>query len=127
MLIKIIGLGLLGAIAALVLRGTKPEFGKFVTIATGLVIIIIIINSLSDVIVVFNKIGSVTKLDISLFTGILKIIGIGYFTEYSSNICEDLECKSIADKIQLAGKITIFLLSLPIITGLLNVVIKMLD
>lgn len=127
MLLKIICLGVLGSITALILKVTKPEFSKFLVIATGIVIIIIVVNSLSEVILTFNKIGNETKLDLGLFTGILKIIGIGYFTEYSASICEDLECKSIADKIQLAGKITIFLTSLPMITGLLNVVIKMLS
>ena len=127
MLLKIIAIGVIGAIISITIKTVNKEFSKFIVIATGILILIIIVNSLGDVIVAFNSITKVTKLDLSLFTGLLKIVGIGYFTEYSANICEDLECKSIANKIQLAGKITIFLMSLPILKSLLSVIIKILN
>ena len=40
---------------------------------------------------------------------ILKVLGISYITEFASAICQDAGEKSIAGKIELAGKVAIFL------------------
>ena len=52
----------------------------------------------------------------------LKIIGIGYLTEYSSSLANDAGCPSIAQKLQFGGKIVIFLMSISIVTSLIDVV-----
>ena len=57
-----------------------------------------------------------------LFSGMLKIIGIGYLTEFSANLCDDYGYLSIGKKIQLGGKITIFLMAIPIIGSLVEII-----
>ena len=107
-IIKVIGIGLIGAIAAMMLRNTRSEYAPMAVIATGIVILVIVISALTDVIVAFEEIVDKTGLNRSLFSSLLKIIGIGYLTEYSVSLCNDLDCASIGKKISLAGKITIF-------------------
>ena len=53
---------------------------------------------------------------------LLKIVGVGYLTEFGAGILTDFGSASIADKVSLAGKITILLLSLPVVESLLNLV-----
>ena len=108
-IIKVIGVGIIGGVAALILRGTRSEYAPLAVIAAGIVILILTLNALSDVIVAFEEIVDKTNLDRSLFSSLLKIIGIGYLTEYSVSICN-------------AGKITIFLSAFPIITALIRVI-----
>ncbi|MEG2413875.1 MAG: SpoIIIAC/SpoIIIAD family protein [Clostridia bacterium] len=119
---KIIGVALVGAICSLVLKNTHSQYALLVTLATGLVILIICVNSLNGVILAFQEIVDKTGVDQKLFAQLLKIIGIGYLTEYSASICADLECGSIGKKLGFAGKITIFIMSLPIVKGLVEVV-----
>ncbi|MDR1906552.1 MAG: stage III sporulation protein AD [Clostridiales bacterium] len=119
---KIIGVGIIGAVISVFLKESKPEFVIFAVMTAGVTILIIVLNSLTDVIDAFNVIVNKTNIDESLFSGILKIIGIGYIAEYSAEICGDMNCASIAGKIQLAGKITIFLMALPIMTAFIDVI-----
>ena len=51
---------------------------------------------------------------------ILKALGIAYITEFTSELCLDAGEKSIAGKVELAGKIVIFFLALPVFTSLLE-------
>ncbi|MDR3263529.1 MAG: stage III sporulation protein AD [Clostridiales bacterium] len=119
---KIIGVGIIGAVISVFLKDGKPEFVIFTVMATGIIILIFILHSLTDVIDAFNSIVIKTNIDEKLFSGILKIIGIGYITEYSSEICSDMNCGSISSKIQLAGKITIFLMALPVMTAFIDII-----
>ena len=121
-IVKVIGIGLIGAIAALLLRNARSEYAPMAVIAAGIVILIITLSALSDVIVAFEEIVDKTGLDRSLFSSLLKIIGIGYLTEYSVSLCNDLDCASIGKKISLAGKITIFLTAMPIVTALIKAI-----
>ena len=91
-------------------------------IAAGIVILIITLSALSEVIVAFEEIVDKTGLNRALFSSLLKIIGIGYLTEYSVSLCNDLDCASIGKKISLAGKITIFLTAMPIVTSLIKAI-----
>ncbi|MDE6550194.1 MAG: hypothetical protein K2M44_01670 [Clostridia bacterium] len=119
---KVIGIGILGAIVALMLKNTQSSYAILAVIATGIVILIIAVNALGQVIVAFEEIVDKTNLSSALFATLLKIIGIGYLTEYSVNLCNDMECASIGKKISFAGKITIFLMAMPIVTALIKTV-----
>jgi stage III sporulation protein AD len=70
----------------------------------------------------FYNLTDKSGIDDKLFGTILKIIGIGYVTEYSASICSDFNSNSLGSKIQLAGKITIFLMALPVITSLIDLI-----
>ncbi|MDE5617915.1 MAG: hypothetical protein K2I79_00320 [Clostridia bacterium] len=119
---KVIGIGILGAIVTLMLKNTQSSYAVLAVIATGIVILIIVINALGQVIVAFEEIVDKTNLNSTLFATLLKIIGIGYLTEYSVNLCNDLDCTSIGKKISLAGKITIFMMAMPIVTAIIKTV-----
>ncbi len=88
---KVIGIGILGAIVAVMLKNTQSSYAVLAVIATGIVILIIAVNALGQVIVAFEEIVDKTNLSSALFATLLKIIGIGYLTEYSVNLCNDME------------------------------------
>ena len=54
------------------------------------------------------------------FPVILKVLVIAYATEFTSALCEDAGEKSIGTKVELAGKICIFFVAIPVFTSLLN-------
>ena len=116
------GIALIGVIVVILLKSAKPEFAIFATIATGVIMLIVLSTSLSQVISAFDKIVEKSGVDEGVFSAVLKIIGIGYLTEYSSSIATDAGCPSIAQKLQFGGKIVIFLTSISIVTSLIDVV-----
>ncbi len=121
-IIRVLGVGLVGVITAGLVKRDKPEFFLFITMATGIIILTLILDSLTDLITVFSTLIDESGIDGNLFSGVLKIIGIGYLTEYSASICNDYGAASVANKLQLAGKVTIFLMSVPVINALINTI-----
>ena len=121
-IIKIIGVAFLTALATILLRQTKPELSFAVTVTGIIVIFMLIADSLENTLSIFRKIAKITGVENGLVKTLLKIVGVGYLTEFGAGILNDFGSNSIADKVVLAGKITIVVLSLPILEGLLTMV-----
>ena len=122
MIFKLVGIAIIGVIVVWLLKTAKPEFAVFATIATGVVMVVTMLSSLQSVILAFDGIVKKSGIDDGIFTAVLKIIGIGYLTEYSASVATDAGCASIAQKLQFGGKIVIFLMSISIVTALVDVV-----
>lgn len=125
MIFKIIGIGIIGTIIVGLLKGLKSELAVYASVATCIIILINVLSGFVSVIDTFNGIIDKTGIDSGLFSGVLKIIGVGYVTEYSAEICRDSGGESIASKITLGGKIAIFLLALPILNKLIEIVVAL--
>lgn len=127
MIVKLIGIALIGIVAVSLLRSAKPEFAVFAAIGTGIVMVITMISSLQSAILAFDDLVEKSGMDDRVFSAVLKIIGIGYLTEYSASIATDAGCASIAQKLQFGGKIVIFLMSISVVTALVDVVSGLLE
>ncbi len=119
---KIIGVAFVTAIAVLLLRGTKPELSFAVTVTGIIVILLFIADSLESTLTIFQTITNLTGMENGLMKTLLKIVGVGYLTEFGAGILTDFGSGAIADKVVLGGKIAIVALSLPVIENLLVLV-----
>ena len=126
-LVKIIGVGLVTAVAALLLRSAKPELSFAVTLAGCVIILLFSVDLLGDTFGIFQEIGAATGIDSSLIKIVIKIIAIGYLVEFAAGIVEDFGSKSVADKLVLAGKVIIFTVSVPIIRSMISLVASFLE
>lgn len=126
-LAKLIGIALIGVVAVSLLKTTKSEFAVFAVIATGVVMLVTMMSALREVLLSFDELVEKSGVDDAVFTAVLKIIGVGYLTEYSASIAEDARCASIARKLQFGGKVVIFLMSISIVTALVDVVGGLVD
>lgn len=121
-IIKIIGVGFITAISSVLLKTTKPELSFAVTVTGVIIILLFIVDSMQKTFALFVLLGEKTGLKNELIKILLKIVGIGYLTEFGAGILTDFGSSAVADKIILAGKITIVLLSLPIIQSVLTLI-----
>ena len=69
-----------------------------------------------------SEIASMSGMKNDLIKLLLKIVGVGYITEFAAGILNDFGSAALADKVALSGKIAIVLMSLPIIENLLELV-----
>ena len=119
---RIIGVAFVTTISSVILRVTKPELAFSVTITGILIILMYAVDAMQGVLTIFNTLAVKTGVDNSLIKLLLKIVGVGYLTEFSAGIISDFGSQSVADKVSICGKITIVLMSLPIFESLLALV-----
>ncbi|HWR61015.1 MAG TPA: stage III sporulation protein AD [Clostridia bacterium] len=123
-IMRIVAVGIVAAVLALLLREEKPEIAVLVSIVTGLVIFIFIIGKLNSVLTVLKYFAGKANIDVLYFSTILKVIAIAYITEFGAQICRDAGEGTIASKIELAGKVLIMVLAIPILAALMDIMIK---
>lgn len=126
-LFRIIGIALVTAITVIILKAVKPELA-FAAMLTGIIVLLFAaLDLLENTFSVFSELAELTGIDNSLVKILLKIVGVGYLTEFSSDLLTDFGSASLAAKVELCGKITIFALSLPILRALLSLLSQFLS
>ncbi|NLM42470.1 MAG: stage III sporulation protein AD [Clostridiales bacterium] len=123
-IMQIVALGIIGAIMATILKEYKPEYAIQLSIVAGLVIFISILGKFNQVLEVLKGYAIKADIDILYFSTILKIVGIAYITEFGAQICRDAGESSIATKVELAGKVLIMAIAVPIYAALFDIILK---
>ncbi len=119
---KICIIAIISVIVILTIKPQMANMSVMITIVSGVIMFMMIIPTLEEVISSILDIVSILDIGIEHIGVILKIIGISYICEFSSQICIDAGESAIASKIELAGKILIMFISIPIITRLLSLI-----
>ncbi|MBA9088419.1 stage III sporulation protein AD [Fontibacillus solani] len=125
-MIQIVGLGLVATVLILVIKEQKPIFAFLIAASTGILIFLYIIGKIGGIIEVLEQLAESSGIQMIYLKTILKIIGIAYIAEFGAQIVRDAGQESIASKIELAGKVLIMVLAIPIISIIIETVLKLL-
>lgn len=125
-IVKIIGAGLIALIIIIILKQYKPEFVIYVSLIAGVLIITMILGKIFAIIELLSNLSSKTALNNQFLGLLIKITGIAFLTEFAVSICKDSGETAIANKMDMGGKVIIISMSIPIISGLLETIIKVL-
>ncbi|NGQ94717.1 stage III sporulation protein AD [Brevibacillus sp. SYP-B805] len=125
-IVQIVGLGLVATILALVIKEQKPIFAFLLAIASGAIIFYFLIDKIAVVIRVLERLAVQADLNMVFLETILKIIGIAYIAEFGAQMTRDAGQGAIASKIELAGKVLILVMAVPIIQIIIETVIGLL-
>ena len=115
-------LGVTGILLAAQLKQEKSEVAIYLSIAISLLIFFGILDSLKVLVVTVREISSYIQIDTSYILTLMKMLGITYIAEFSSGLCKDAGYAAIAGQIEMFGKLTILVLSLPILLALLRTI-----
>ncbi len=125
-IVKVIGIAMLGMICAGLLKEIKPSLAVFCSIITGLVILFSLSSELNYLVTSILNIANVAGVDNTLLVTIVKIIGVGYITEFTATLSDDYGMPSISKKVLLGGKILIAVMALPIISNIIESIANLL-
>lgn len=118
---RIVGVGFVTAVAAIVLKQTKPELAFAVTVTGIILILAFVADMLKDTLAALDSVAKTAGVESGLIKTLLKIVGIGYLTEFAAGILNDFGAASLADKVVLGGKLTVLAVSFPLIGKVLSV------
>ena len=119
-IVRIAALGIVGALLGILLKGQKKEYELFVTLGVSLCIFYFIISKLELVLAVINWMQEYVELDTGYIAILVKMIGITYVSEFSANLCRDAGYQAVAGQIEMFGKLSILVISMPVLLVLLE-------
>lgn len=125
-IIKLIGIGLIALVVIIIVKQYKPEFAIYVSLAAGILILSITFSTISQIINVIQGFSQKVSISNTFIVILLKITGIAILAEFATSICKDAGETAIATKIDIGSKVMIIATSIPIISSLLEVILKVL-
>ncbi|MGM9927362.1 MAG: stage III sporulation protein AD [Bacillus sp. (in: firmicutes)] len=123
---KIVGIALLATFLATILKEQKPNFAFLLVIFVGCSVFLLLADQIYGIITMLQAIGQKANVNSVYLETILKIIGIAYIAEFASQITKDAGQGTLASKIELAGKILILAMAIPILTILIETILNLL-
>ena len=122
MIFRIIVIALMGVILAMFLKTQKPEYSVFLSLCIAALILFCVLGLFTSAKEQLSSLSSYLTQDNQYFGLLFKMIGITYLSEFCSGICKDAGYQAIAAQIEMFGKLTILVLSLPILLALLRTI-----
>lgn len=124
---KVIGIGLIGGFLSIAVKQYRREFSVLIGAATSIAVLWGIADMLREVIDAFWSLTEQSGIDAKYFVIVIKVVGVAYITQFAAEILRDGGENASALKVELAGKVFILGLTLPILTSFLEVCINALD
>ena len=125
-IIKIIGVGLISLIIIIIIRQYKPEFTLYVSLLAGAIILLFLMDKISGIVDLLTSLSNKASINNEFLKLLIKITGIAFLTEFAVSICKDTGESAIANKVDMGGKVIIVSMSIPIISSLLDTIVKIL-
>ena len=125
-IIKIIGIALIALIIIILLKQYRPEFAIYISLLTGVLILLLVMDKLQGIIMLLQSLANKASINSTFLALLIKITGIAFLSEFAVSICKDSGEAAIASKIEIGSKIIIISMSIPIISGLLEIILKIL-
>ncbi len=123
----VLGIAVLVATAGAMLKGYSPTLGLCLSIAAGVFLLLGCIGDLKSIVIGMQRLLSQTNIETAFWGILLKTLGICYICQFAGDLCRDAGETALAGYVELAGKITVVGLSLPLITKVVETVVKLID
>lgn len=117
---KVAFLGIAGVLLAMQFRGSKPEYATYIGLAVSIIIFCFCLRQVENVTAQFARIKDYLNGAEGYLAILLKVIGITYICEFSSDICRDAGYQAVAGQIDVLGKLTVMFAGLPVLFAVIE-------
>lgn len=120
--VSLAALAVVVALLAVVVRQYKAEYGMAVGVAGGVLLLLLILAQMTGMRDFFTGLIDQAGIEQEWLSLLLKALGICYITQFASDCCRDAGETALASKAELAGRIAVVLLALPMLSQLLETI-----
>lgn len=125
-IIKIASVAIVVCFLAVLLRQYKSEYAVAVTLGGGILIFIMALPDLSQLIAMSKNFADSAGIGREMLAPALKVIGIAYITAYAAEMCRDADEGALAAKLEMAGKILMLAIAMPVAMAMFDAIERIL-
>lgn len=127
MINDVIGVSVIAVVAvslSLVLKKDRPEFAFLISLGAGAIVLVAILPTAANAVSLILDISDIAGISSEYIVIIIKSCVIAMVTGVTASTCRDQGFSSLALKMEIAGRITIIILALPVINSLFNTILS---
>ena len=122
---QIVGLALIVTVISVVLKQIRPEIALQLTILASAMIFILIMSKIKVIVDLLQNLADQANIGSYYLLIVLKIVGVAYLAEFGAQICRDAGEGALASKIELAAKVTVIVIAIPIIVAITESLVRL--
>lgn len=126
-ILRAAAVGVITAFLSLILKSYKKELALCVSIAGGIVILLLILPLIKQAVDAIENISVLTGINNSYISLIIKVTALAYAAEFGAGIAKDAGENALAMKIELCGKLVIFSVCIPTLISLIETVTRLIS
>lgn len=115
-------LGITAVFLALFLKHYKGEYSMLISLAGCICIFVFVLGKMEILIGYVTSVEQLLPVDTRYIGMLLKMIGITYVAEFSTDLCKDAGYQSIAGQIEMFAKLSILLVSMPVLMSFIETI-----
>ncbi|MCI5874215.1 MAG: SpoIIIAC/SpoIIIAD family protein [Clostridiales bacterium] len=121
-IIKIAVLGIAGVLIAIPLKRERGEYSTFIAIIVCVCISFYLLTKVETILEFVERVEMLIPVDSKYVRMLIKMVGITYVAEFATNICKDAGYAAIASQIEIFAKLSILVVSVPVLGAFLEMV-----
>ena len=116
---------IVAVILSITIKKHNAEISTMLSVGAGIIIFIVILSVISPVIEQIKELGRVANIGNDYTNILIKALGICFICQFTSDACKDASQTALASKVELAGKLMIVTLALPMMKEILTIAISL--
>ena len=113
-------IGIAAVVLAVQIKALRPEYSTYLILAAGVIIAGLGVSRLDVILETIRTIGTYIHVQNSYLGTLLKMAGIAYIAEFASGICKDAGFSSLGTQVEMFGKLSILVISGPVLLALME-------
>lgn len=124
--IKFIGIVLVALVVIIILKSVKKEdMALSITLIASVILLGVVFVKIESIVALLEDLVKKAGIDSAYLAILLKVTGISYLVELTSNVCKDAGSAALATKVEMFGKISIVILTVPILTSIVSTILEL--
>ncbi|HIS69355.1 MAG TPA: stage III sporulation protein AD [Candidatus Gallacutalibacter stercoravium] len=113
-MVMICGIAVTATIIAVLLKKYNPEYSVVISLLAGVLTLFLILSKLSPAISEISNLLAAAGMANEYGAVLFKALGVCFLAQFAADSCRDAGESALASKVELAGKVLILLLALPL-------------
>ena len=122
--IQVAVLGIVAVILAVQIETLRQEYSVYLILGAGVIIAGLAVSRIGVIVETIRIIGTYINIQNVYLETLLKLVGVAYIAEFASGICKDAGFASLGVQVEMFGKLSILVISSPILLALLETLQK---
>ncbi|MDI6893405.1 MAG: stage III sporulation protein AD [Bacillota bacterium] len=122
-LVQVVGFALVVTVILVVLRQQRPDMAVMLSLAAAAAILFFLVDRIWQAIDLLQELAARAGVRDTYVQILLRVMGIAYLAELGSQVCRDAGEGAMATKVEMAGKIIILILAIPIVRALADAIL----
>ena len=124
-LMRVVGVGLMATVLLLIIREERRDLGLILRLGAGVVILLLLVPDIARVVAAVIHLSELAHIPSLYLALLLKVVGISYLTVFVAQLAQDAGEAGTGMRVELAGKLAILVLAIPLIASITETVLKL--